>query len=400
MDETERAHRQDGRADPAGRRRRCRRSTGSARGSTAPPLTREQLKGKVVVIDFWTYSCINCLRSLPYVKAWDEQVSQGRAGGDRRPRARIRVRARARQCRQGGQGPRHPLSGRARQRLRAVARAQEQLLAGALFRRCARAHPLPPFRRGRLRDVGAGDPPAARRSRPRAAGRGDGRRRSAAGAEAAAALGDIQSPETYIGYARAERFVSPGGLLHDQPKTYAAAPLALNDWSLEGQWLDGGRARGRWRPARRSASASTPATCTSCSARPSGKPVRFRVTLDGQAPGGDAGIDVAARRQRRGHGAAALPAGPAEGRGPRPHLHHRVPRSGRRGLLLHFRLRWRSGRDSNPRYGFAVYSLSRRAPSTTRPPLRIRWKGGPSKGRARAAGKVAGACRPPLVPCA
>src|SRR3954465_13524937 len=37
------------------------------------PLTREQLKGKVVVIDFWTYSCINCLRSLPYVKAWDER---------------------------------------------------------------------------------------------------------------------------------------------------------------------------------------------------------------------------------------------------------------------------------------------------------------------------------------
>src|SRR5919107_1404255 len=37
----------------------------------SPPLTREQLKGKVVVIDFWTYSCINCLRSLPYVKAWD-----------------------------------------------------------------------------------------------------------------------------------------------------------------------------------------------------------------------------------------------------------------------------------------------------------------------------------------
>src|SRR3954469_10456630 len=37
------------------------------------PLTREQLKGKVVVIDFWTYSCINCLRSLPYIKAWDER---------------------------------------------------------------------------------------------------------------------------------------------------------------------------------------------------------------------------------------------------------------------------------------------------------------------------------------
>src|SRR6185503_18282908 len=37
----------------------------------SPPLTREQLKGKIVLIDFWTYSCINCLRALPYVKAWD-----------------------------------------------------------------------------------------------------------------------------------------------------------------------------------------------------------------------------------------------------------------------------------------------------------------------------------------
>ncbi len=39
----------------------------------SPPLTPEGLKGKVVVIDFWTYSCINCLRSIPYVKAWAEK---------------------------------------------------------------------------------------------------------------------------------------------------------------------------------------------------------------------------------------------------------------------------------------------------------------------------------------
>src|SRR5260370_18253313 len=36
------------------------------------PLTREQLKGKVVLVDFWTYSCINCLRAIPYVEAWAE----------------------------------------------------------------------------------------------------------------------------------------------------------------------------------------------------------------------------------------------------------------------------------------------------------------------------------------
>src|SRR5689334_9299755 len=43
--------------------------TGIGRWFNSAPLTREQLKGKVVVIDFWTYSCINCLRSLPYLKA-------------------------------------------------------------------------------------------------------------------------------------------------------------------------------------------------------------------------------------------------------------------------------------------------------------------------------------------
>jgi hypothetical protein len=40
----------------------------------SPPLTREQLKGKVVLIDFWTYSCINCLRAIPYVEAWAENT--------------------------------------------------------------------------------------------------------------------------------------------------------------------------------------------------------------------------------------------------------------------------------------------------------------------------------------
>src|ERR1700761_3040462 len=37
------------------------------------PLTAKELKGKVVVVDFWTYSCINCLRAVPYVRAWAEK---------------------------------------------------------------------------------------------------------------------------------------------------------------------------------------------------------------------------------------------------------------------------------------------------------------------------------------
>ena len=51
---------------------------GAVQWLNSPPLTPEQLKGKVVLVDFWTYSCINCLRSIPYVRAWaDKYKDQG-----------------------------------------------------------------------------------------------------------------------------------------------------------------------------------------------------------------------------------------------------------------------------------------------------------------------------------
>jgi cytochrome c biogenesis protein CcdA len=46
---------------------------GATQWLNSPPLTDEMLRGKVVLVDFWTYSCINCLRTLPYLKAWDEK---------------------------------------------------------------------------------------------------------------------------------------------------------------------------------------------------------------------------------------------------------------------------------------------------------------------------------------
>jgi hypothetical protein len=114
----------------------------------------------------------------------------------------------------------------------------------------------------------------------------------ASGTEAAADLNDVRSPETYIGYYRADRFVSPGGLLHDKPKTYSAAPLQLNDWSLEGPWIDA-------RQSARSLAAGAKVSFRFHArdlhlvlGSASGKPVRFRVTLDGRAPGGDAGVDT------------------------------------------------------------------------------------------------------------
>ena len=47
--------------------------SGATAWINSPPLTLASLRGKVVLVDFWTYSCINCLRTLPYIKAWNEK---------------------------------------------------------------------------------------------------------------------------------------------------------------------------------------------------------------------------------------------------------------------------------------------------------------------------------------
>jgi hypothetical protein len=115
---------------------------------------------------------------------------------------------------------------------------------------------------------------------------------SATGTQAAAAFGEVKSPETYIGYARADRFVSPGGLAKQQSKTYSAAPLSLNDWSLEGPWLDKKQSATSFAPGAKINFRFHARDLHLVLGSASGKPVRFRVTLDGQPPGADAGSDI------------------------------------------------------------------------------------------------------------
>jgi cytochrome c biogenesis protein CcdA/thiol-disulfide isomerase/thioredoxin len=258
------------------------------------PLTREQLKGKVVVIDFWTYSCINCLRSLPYIKAWDEKyrkdglviigVHAPEFAFEREP-ANV---AKAIQ----DLGVRYP-----------VALDNQYKLWGALENHYWPAHYFVDAQgRVRYHHFGEGDYAGSERvirqllaeaghaPKDMAMAKADG-----TGAEAAAAMADVQSGETYIGYARGANFVSPGGFARDQVKSYAAAPLSLNDWTLEGPWADG----------RQSAVATASGTKINfrfhardlhlvLGPARGGKPVRYRVTIDGQAPGADAGVDIAA----------------------------------------------------------------------------------------------------------
>jgi len=254
------------------------------------PLTREQLKGKVVVIDFWTYSCINCLRSLPYVKAWDEKyrkdglvvigVHAPEFAFEREP-ANV---ARAIQ----DLGIRYP-----------VALDNGYHLWRALKNNYWPAHYFVDAQ-GRVRYHHFGEGNYAMSERvirqllaeaghaPAGAMTGV----NATGTAAAAALRDIGSPETYIGYARADRFVSPGGLAHDQPKNYALAPLSLNDWALGGGWIDGRQSARSQAPAAKISFRFHARDLHLVLGSTTGRAVRFRVTLDGQQPGQDAGIHV------------------------------------------------------------------------------------------------------------
>jgi cytochrome c biogenesis protein CcdA/thiol-disulfide isomerase/thioredoxin len=258
------------------------------------PLTREQLRGKVVVIDFWTYSCINCLRSIPYVRAWDERYRQDglvvigvhapEFAFERQP-ANV-----ARAIRD--LGIRHP-----------IALDNEYKLWSALKNNYWPAHYFIDAQgRVRYHHFGEGNYGMSERvirqllAEAGRAPSGSASRPASAGAQRPAAIGDIRSPETYIGYWRAENFASPGGLLRDKAKTYAlpGAPLRLNQWAFEGEWADARQSARALRPGAKLHFRFHARDLHLVLGSPGGKPVRFRVTVDGQAPGQDRGVDVAA----------------------------------------------------------------------------------------------------------
>ena len=122
-------------------RARCRRSArrpnspAPSAGSTPPasePLSLASLRGRVVLVDFWTYTCINCIRTLPYLKAWDADYRRRWPDDRRRPDAGVRLRARRRQRRGRDQAVRDPLPGRPGQRHGHLERLRQRVLAGRL----------------------------------------------------------------------------------------------------------------------------------------------------------------------------------------------------------------------------------------------------------------------------
>ena len=253
---------------------------GAVQWLNSPPLTAQALKGKVVLVDFWTYSCINCLRTLPYVKAWAEKYrDQGLVViGVHAPEFAFERDVNNVTQAMQDLGITYP-----------VAIDNNYKLWRAFNNQYWPAHYFADAK-GQIRyhHFGEGDYAESERviqQLLREAGAknvaGGLIEADAKGVQQAPDMNEVQSPETYLGSQRAENFVKSG-------------PLALNHWTLAGQWNVGGQqatldqAGGRivYRfHARDLHLVLGPGAA--------GKPVRFKVTIDGQAPGDAHGTDVA-----------------------------------------------------------------------------------------------------------
>lgn len=274
-------------------------------GATAwinsPPLDAQALRGKVVLVDFWTYSCINCLRTLPYVRAWSQKYQ---------PHGLVVI---------GAHTPEFDFERSTANVQRAVqdlgigypvAVDSRQVLWNAFG---ARAWPTFYFvdAEGRIRhrQLGEGRYDQAERMIQQLL-REAGRRNvpddlvtpQGAGTQAAAGPQAPASDETYLGAARAEGFVAANGALRaGSSQSYSpATKLALNQWTLAGTWKvdaqqielarSGGRIALRFR-ARDLHLVLGPSR--------EGQPVRFKVRIDGKAPGADHGSDIDAEGSGR-----------------------------------------------------------------------------------------------------
>lgn len=259
------------------------------------PLKAKQLKGSVVLVDFWTYSCINCLRSMPYIEAWAQKYKDS---------GLVVI---------GVHTPEFDFE----QDLPNVEQAAKRF--GITFPIALDSHhniwnafhndiwPADFFIdiHGKVRYEHFGEGNYAESERwiqdllkERSAKSPTGIVAvHGQGAEAAADMSQMGSPETYIGYSRAAHFASSGGIRRDSDHLYIApTQLALNQWAFVGKWIDheqvavlqsaGGQIAFAFH-ARDLNLVLGPAK--------DGKPVRFRVTIDGQAPGENHGVDTDAQ---------------------------------------------------------------------------------------------------------
>ena len=256
------------------------------------PLTVQSLRGKVVLVDFWTYSCINCIRTLPYVRGWyDKYKDHGLVIiGVHAPEFAFEKNPDNVAKAVKELGVDYP-----------VALDNNYAIWKGFNNQYWPAHYFVDAR-GRIRSHHFGEgnyhesedvirqllTEAGQKNLPGGYVNDDHR-----GVEAAASEDPTRSPETYVGYARATNFAG-GQVAHDDPWDYhAPKAYATNQWALDGRWtvhdeyaqLDrtGGSMSYRFR-GRDLHLVLGPGS--------DGKPVRYRVTIDGKPPGANHGTDT------------------------------------------------------------------------------------------------------------
>ena len=259
----------------------------------SPPLTASALRGKVVLIDFWTYTCINWQRTLPYVRAWAEKYKD-------RGLVVIGVHSPEFSFEKNTTNVRWAV--KALQVDYPVAVDSEHVIWRAFNNQY---WPALYFidAQGRVRHYHFGEGSYEQSEmviQRLLAEAGVGGLRDdlvstdARGLEAAADWGSLKSPENYVGYGRTENFASPGGAVRDAPRAYALpARLRLNEWALSGDWTMKSEAvvlnKAHGRIAYRFHGRDLHLVMGPAAP---GTSVRFRVLIDEQPPGAAHGTDV------------------------------------------------------------------------------------------------------------
>jgi hypothetical protein len=269
------------------------------------PLTADDVRGKVVLADFWTYTCINWLRTLGYVRSWFEKY---------RDQGLVVV---------GVHTPEFPFEAEPDNVARAVNDLRVEFPVAldpdyAVWQDFSN-HYWPAVyiadAEGRIRhhqfgEGGYEECEMVVKQLLRDSGRDDVDDNlvfpALEGVEVQADWATLGSPETYVGYQQGSGFASPGGATIDEARTYSLpASLGLNSWGLAGDWVVEGRACVLHRSGGTIAFRFHARDVNLVLRSRDGTPVPFRVFLDGAPPGARAadGQDI----DDAGHGTLVEP---------------------------------------------------------------------------------------------
>ena len=267
--------------------------SGAVQWLNSPPLSAESLRGKVVLIDFWTYSCINCLRTLPYVTAWANKYrDQGLVViGVHAPEFAFERDVDNVTAAMKKLGVTYP-----------VAIDNDYKIWRSFNNQYWPAHYFADAQ-GRIRYHHFGEGNYAESEQViqqllREAGHTDVANglvtAQAKGVEQGSDGQDVKSPETYVGYQRSENFASTPDIAADKAATYQLPTQpTLNQWGLEGQWTIGSERAMLQQPNGKIAYRFHARDLhLVLGPEADGKPVRFRVMIDGKAPGAAHGMDI------------------------------------------------------------------------------------------------------------